>query len=60
MFNKFLYICNCIVVIAAFICVTYAAIVFSKWGLLFFYLIPMGMYGSMFDNVYQNDDENCD
>lgn len=53
MFNKFLYVCNCIVVIATFICITYAALVFSRWGILFFYLIPCGMYGSMFDDVYQ-------
>ena len=40
---KVLFVCNAIVRAIAFICTTIAAIEFNKWGILFFYLVPMFM-----------------
>ena len=40
---KVLFICNALVRAVAFICITLAAIQFNKWGILFFYLVPMFM-----------------
>ena len=40
---KVLFICTAIAQVIAFICVTVAAISFNKWGILFFYLVPLLM-----------------
>lgn len=40
---KVLFICNALVRVAAFICITVAAIFFNKVGVLWFYLVPMFM-----------------
>ena len=40
---KFLFLCNALVRAVAFICISLVAIQFNKWGILFFYLVPVFM-----------------
>lgn len=49
MTNKIFLICNAIVRIVAFVCITYAALYLHKPGLLWWYIVPLLMSPSIND-----------